>query len=327
MVRNRYFRSTPARSRGAGFADRIEIRAHVNTRTSAERQIAAVQRGTADVTVVANPYNTHVSPDRLRALFASSPGQMHSAPSPVEDWMFLNVLRRPFDDPGVRRAVNFAIDRTRVVALEGGPEVARAACQFVPTGFPGHRPYCPYTAGRTVSGVWSAPDVAQARRLVAASGRIGERVVVKVPDYKVGVGHYYVGVLNALGFSATLRVGEDVYKLSTHSQTGSVEWGPDYLAPSTFIEPNFKCGRETDLNNLNLSRLCDPTLERQLDRANETLPAESGAVWAAADRRVTNLAAGVPLTTRRSAVLVSKRVGNVQTHPQWFTLLDQMWVR
>ena len=40
-----------------------------------------------------------------------------------------------------------------------------------------------------------------------------------------------------------------------------------------------------------------------------------------------DLAAAVPLTTRRSVVLVSKRVGNVQTHGQWFTLLDQMWVR
>ena len=26
-------------------------------------------------------------------------------------------------------------------------------------------------------------------------------------------------------------------------------------------------------------------------------------------------------------VFVSKRVGNVRTHPQFFTLLDQMWVR
>jgi hypothetical protein len=26
-------------------------------------------------------------------------------------------------------------------------------------------------------------------------------------------------------------------------------------------------------------------------------------------------------------VLVSERVGNVQNHLQWFTLLDQLWVR
>jgi hypothetical protein len=29
----------------------------------------------------------------------------------------------------------------------------------------------------------------------------------------------------------------------------------------------------------------------------------------------------------RMAVLASKRVGNVQHSPAWFTLLDQMWVR
>jgi ABC-type transport system substrate-binding protein/DNA-binding SARP family transcriptional activator len=325
LVRNPYFRPT---WRTAGFADRIELRLHDVKAT--ERQIAAVERGTADVAVVAGPFNLHVSQAQLRAVFARSPGQLHSAPSPVEDWMFLNVLRRPFDDIRVRRAVNFAIDRTRVEALEGGTEVAQRTCQLVPTGFPGHEPYCPYTAGRAAGGAWSGPDMKQARRLVAASGRAGQRVVVNVPDYKAPVGRYYAHLLNELGFPTTLRVGaaaDDVYDLTTHSQTGVGEWGPDYLAPSGFIEPSFTCGRETDPRNLNLSRLCDKTLERQFDRIRGLPPAESGAGWAAADRRVTNLAAAVPLTTRRSVVVVSKRVGNVQTHGQLFTLLDQMWVR
>jgi hypothetical protein len=35
----------------------------------------------------------------------------------------------------------------------------------------------------------------------------------------------------------------------------------------------------------------------------------------------------VPLTNRRTALLVSKRVGDVQQHLQWLTLLDQFWVR
>ena len=33
------------------------------------------------------------------------------------------------------------------------------------------------------------------------------------------------------------------------------------------------------------------------------------------------------MTNARTVVLVSERAGNVQDHPQWFTLLDQMWVR
>ena len=46
----------------------------------------------------------------------------------------------------------------------------------------------------------------RARRLVAASGRAGERVVVWVPDYKAKVGRYFAALLNDLGFRATLRV-------------------------------------------------------------------------------------------------------------------------
>ena len=62
-------------------------------------------------------------------------------------------------------------------------------------------------------------------------------------------------------------------------------------------------------------------LTRALSSA-EALPA-----WAAADRRVSDLAPAVPMTNARTVVLVSERAGNVQDHPQWFTLLDQMWVR
>jgi peptide/nickel transport system substrate-binding protein len=171
----------------------------------------------------------------------------------------------------------------------------------------------------------------QARRLVAASGRAGERVLVKVPDHKAPVGRYYARLLNDLGFPTRLRItpynGYDVYDAGLRPQAGIAEWGADYLAPSTFVEPNFKCGRQTDAANVNLSELCDRTLERQFDRAQQIPPAESGAAWAAADRRVTDLAAAVPLTNRRAVVLVSERVGNVKHHGQWFTLLDQMWVR
>jgi hypothetical protein len=35
----------------------------------------------------------------------------------------------------------------------------------------------------------------------------------------------------------------------------------------------------------------------------------------------------VPLTNRRSVVLVSKRAGKVRSHALLFTMLDQMWVR
>jgi hypothetical protein len=43
--------------------------------------------------------------------------------------------------------------------------------------------------------------------------------------------------------------------------------------------------------------------------------------------RLVDLAPAMPRTNHRSVVYVSRRVGNVQSHQAWFTLLDQLWVR
>ena len=73
--------------------------------------------------------------------------------------------------------------------------------------------------------------------------------------------------------------------------------------------------------------LRDRQLERQIDAALAAEGAQAAAAWAAADRRVVDLAAVVPQTNGRAVLLTSKRVGNFQHHLQWFTLLDQLWVR
>jgi peptide/nickel transport system substrate-binding protein len=141
LVRNPHFRSWSPQSRPAGFADRIEV--SVRGKPDVRAQIAEVQRGTADVAVLAGPFGTVLRPDRLRAVAVRSPGQLHRFPAPVLNYMFLNVLRPPFDDEGVRQALNFATDRARIVELEGGHDLAIPTCQILPSGFPGYRPYCP----------------------------------------------------------------------------------------------------------------------------------------------------------------------------------------
>jgi ABC-type transport system substrate-binding protein/DNA-binding SARP family transcriptional activator/sugar lactone lactonase YvrE len=328
LVRNPHFR--PRQARPDGFVDRIQV--GVRDERTVEAQISDVDRGAADMTLVANNFASYVRPDRMRTLIAGSPGRVHSDPAPTTDWVFLNVRRRPFDSPRVRRAVNLAFDRARVVELSGGVEAGRPACQVIPAGFPGYAPYCPYTADRSPGGEWSAPDMERARKLVIASGRAGERVRVAGTNYpasKVGVGRYLVRLLNRLGFRASQHVygWDDPVQASPQAQAGFVGWGADYLSPSTFIESQFTCAALARPERFNVSHLCDRKLDRQVDRALAMPPEEAAGAWAAADRRVTDLAVAVPMTSRRTVVLVSKRVGNVRTHGQWSTLLDQMWVR
>ena len=218
--------------------------------------------------------------------------------------MFLNVRRRPFDSLSVRRALNYATDRARIVAIEGGPEFASPTCQIVPKGFPAYQPYCPYTAQRTSGGGWTAPDVARARRLIAQSGRAGERVVVWAPAFEREIGRCYTALLDELGFEASLRViGSDTYfpKIGdprTRAQIGFFGWIADYVSPSTFISSPFACASlsESGSGAPNISRLCDRQLERQIDAALAAQGAQAAAAWAAADRRVVDLAAVVPQT-------------------------------
>jgi len=327
LVRNVHFRPTPERP--DGFADRIEVA--VRSKATLEAQIAAVQRGAADVAIIANPFVSQVSRQRLRALVARSPGRVHSRPAAVTDWLNLNVRRRPFDDPRVRRALNFATDRARLVELKGGTDVGTPTCQILPAAFPGHDPYCPYTAHTSPAGRWAAPDMESARRLIARSGRAGDGVVIWAGKFQRDVGRYFAGLLRRLGFRARLRLlrydDDRLYRRGSRAQVTFTGWSADYLSASTFFQHLFTCippGNETVLN---LSKLCDRTLERKVDHAAATPPADAGRAWAGADARVVDDAAAVPMTHRRSVVLVSKRVGNVRTHLQWFTLLDQIWVR
>ncbi len=332
LVRNAHFRSWSPHARPPGFADRIEV--ELRSDRDLEAQIAEVERGTADLTVLANPFSSLVGPDRIHSLVARAPGRVHSSPAATTEWMFLNVRRPPFDDVRVRRALNYATDRAHIVDIAGGRALADPTCQIVPTGFPGYRPHCPYTVRPTRGSGWTAPDLDRARRLVAESGKAGERIAVSVPEFQREVGRYFVALLDDLGFRGSLRVlrPEDrcfsaVFDPRTRLQIGFMGWSPDYVSPSNFIDPHFTCASLAERRPENASYICDGTLVRQVDRARAAQGAEAAERWAAADRRIVDLAPAVPMTNHRALVLVSKRVGNVQHHLQWDTLLDQLWVR
>jgi hypothetical protein len=56
-------------------------------------------------------------------------------------------------------------------------------------------------------------------------------------------------------------------------------------------------------------------------------PVRADELWATVDRTLVDRAVTVPWRNPRNRVLVSKRVGNVQSHPLWGTLLGPLWVK
>ena len=110
-------------------------------------------------------------------------------------------------------------------------------------------------------------------------------------------------------------------------QIGVNGWSQDFLTASNFLQTLFTCPSRAGHPQENLSRFCHRGVARQAVRAVASQGAEVLGRWAAIDRRVVDLAPAVPLTNQRGVVLVSKRVGNVQSHLNWFPLLDRLWVR
>jgi YVTN family beta-propeller protein len=327
LARNPHFGPRGPDGRPVGYADRIEA-----TGGSQRALMAALERGRLDLVDVFDP----ATPQPLAALRTRIGTRLRSASATFTEYAWLNVEAPPFDDQRVRRALNLAIDRARVVDLTGGPIAGAPTCQLLPPGLPGYRPICPFTAAPSPASAWTAPDQAEARRLVAASGARGTAVEVLTWTPWRGVGRHLVEVLRELGFRSRQRVFADLGALIDASldprrrpQIGLNGWLADNPEPADFLNALVSChgfGFGPDTRIPNLSRFCDPGIDAAIERARAEGP-DASAAWQRIERRIAERAPVVPLTTRRSVVATSPRAGNLQFHPSLGVMLDQVWVR
>jgi YVTN family beta-propeller protein len=332
LVRNPHFRVWSRAARPDGYPDEIRFRLSKDV----DAQVRAVEQGRADVIL-------YPPVERLQGLLTRYPGRLHSDAVPWTDYMFLNTRVPPFDDVRVRQALNYAVDRGRMVDFLGGSlAAARPTCQLLPPAVPGYRPYCPYTLDHGPVGTWTAPDLARARALVAASGTRGTPVEVLAYNQfgRVEIGRYVASLLRRLGYRSSLRVIPELFPdyldhvadFGNRAQIGTFGWYSEFASAALFLRDLFSCASflPRDSSNLNLSAFCDSEIDATMTQAAELQasdPVRANERWAEADRALVDEAAAVPLVNQRVVGFVSERVGNYQLHPQWLTLLDQLWVR
>ncbi len=329
FTRNPYFREWSAAAQPAGSPDRIVWTFGLPPL----RQAAEIEAGQAD-------WTNDPLPDTA-GLAARFPAQVRINPLPAIVFTAFNTRVAPFNHPQVRRAFSLAADRRRLVALLGGSGQASPACQILPPGIPGFRPYCPFTANPAPSGAWTGPDLATARKLVAASGTKGMRVTVWSDNLPAdpAIGAFTVSVLRELGYRATLHMASHaaVEQATNNSRrriqaTGN-EWFADYPSASDFLDLFFRCSAFR-LNDPAATRngafFCDPAADRLMstaDREQATNPQRAAVVWAKADRVVTYAAPWVILANPNNVDFLSARVTNYQYNPFLGVLMDQLQIR
>jgi YVTN family beta-propeller protein len=321
FVRNRFFHEWSHAAQPEGNPNSILWRALPNTHDA----VTAVEQGRADWLFGKVPPHTY------HQLELQDPAQLHTNPQPIVDYAGFDTEMPPFNDVRARQALNYAIDRNKIVQLYGGPSLAAPTCQPIAHLLPGYKRYCPYTLHPNPNGAYSGPDMTRARQLVAESGTRGETVnLLGDPDINVPprVPLYFASVLRSLGYRVhTYLVPFDqIMQMGVAPQIAvNGDILPGYpLDPSSYIPSFLGC---TGGNNW--GGYCNPAVDREMQQAQQfdlTNPPKARVAWETIDRQLTNAAAWVPFATYPEIELTSRRLHNYQYNPVWGFLADQSWI-
>ncbi len=256
------------------------------------------------------------------------------------DWyMALNTQRPPFNNLMARQAINYAANRSAYVKIAGGPSLAVPACQILPPNFPSYVPYCPYTTGAQT--VWSGPNLAKAKALVKASGTLGDKVVVNGTNDQVGteLAEQMVSDLDSIGYKASTQllsasVQYPFVQNSVNWSKWNVAWSAwyqDYPAPSDFLNVLLGCThivKNSDASP-NIAAFCQPSIQAQINKAESieaTDPTEAASLWTTVDHEDTLAAPWVDLYNPKQLDFLSANVHGYEWNPQWYILIDQLWL-
>ncbi|MFE4975677.1 ABC transporter substrate-binding protein [Kitasatospora sp. NPDC056651] len=245
------------------------------------------------------------------------------------NYLAFNPKVKPFDDPKVRQAVAYAINRTSVVNATGGSSLAEPATTFLPGQETfGYTPYDPFPAGATGN-----PE--KARELLKEAGYPDGLTITLTHSTDAGkaygpdVATAVQDGLKAAGITVQLepldssRYSKTVHGVSTEPGLFLTGWGADWPSGGPFLAPIFD-GRQivTDGSNFNSAQLNDPSVNDEIDQINKiTDHAEAAKRWGALDKRIGEQALTVPLFHPVYKRLSGKDVRNIVIS-DWTGVLD-----
>ncbi|MFD3502453.1 ABC transporter substrate-binding protein [Streptomyces sp. NPDC058676] len=328
LVRNPHFKEWSREGQPEGYPDVIDY----TFGQTVESEVTAVENGQADWMYDPPPA------DRLNEIGTKYASQAHVNPLTAFWYATLNVNTAPFNNKLARQAINWAVDRSAVVRLYGGTNLASPACTILPPGFPGHTDSCAYTKGGDKT--WTAADLAKAKALVKQSGTAGQEVgiVVQDDDVNKSIGQYLQSLLTQLGYKATLKPLSGniqftyIQNTKNKVQMALTSWYQDYPAASDFLNVLLSCAsfHPGSDSSINIAGFCDKGIDAKMKTALETGQTDQKSAdqqWGAIDQEIMAQSPVVPLINPKIIDFTSKRVGNYQFSKQFYMLVGQTWVK
>jgi len=281
-------------------------------------KVMMVERGEIDRTNADAPTSLRFARDpRLRSW-------LHWESTANTGYLFLNTEMKPFDDVRVRRAMNHAIDKRRVIKFTGGLSVV--ANGIVPPSMPWTNPSLPSYE--------YSPE--KARALLREAGLPnGFKTVLFIDTDPIGKG-MAEGMqqdLRAVGIEVELKViSNSAFEVKAGSRAGKVAcgiygWSQDYPDPSNFLDVLFNGDRITDQNCNNKAFYSNPEVNRRLALAGDSLDSEERMrLYREIESLVMQDAPWVPLRHVQGRIICHPRMHGDVPHPVWGLRYENMWL-
>ncbi|MFJ1705111.1 ABC transporter substrate-binding protein [Kitasatospora sp. NPDC088346] len=291
--------------KGAGIADRL-----IADQGEDKNAISYVDLVSAKVSEVLT------NPDLKKRLISENSG--------CTSMLVMNTSKAPFDNPKLRLALQYAVDKEAFAAAVGGPAFNDVATTYLPPVLTAGAPIDHFT-------IKPAGDPEKAKSLMAeagfANGLQTELVTstgAKAQAESIQASLKKVGVevtVTTVDPTAVNSIVGDKDKQPGLSMSG---WCPDYPSAATFLPMIFD-GRsiKDKSNNGNNSRFNDPETIAELDRiaALDDLQ-KANASWLALDAKIMDKSPAVPLTWQKKPLLVGSNIAGAYAHPVWSGQID-----
>jgi len=325
LERNTYW-STATDAERKAYPDKIDVRSGLDS--SVINQRLSSSQG-ADATAVTT--DTNLGPAELAKVsgdkeLASRVGTGHFG---YTNYIAFNPKVKPFNDPKVRQAISYAIDRTSVINAAGGSSLAEAATTYLPNqkSF-GYTPYDHFPAGKS-------GNAAKAKELLKEAGyKSGLTVTLTHSNDKnfetsPEIATAIQDALKKAGITVKLQGLEDndyrdkIHSAKTEPGFFLAHWGADWPSGGPFLAPIFD-GRQIvkDGANFNTGFLNDKSVNAEIDAINKLTDLDAAAKrWGALDKKIGEQALTVPLFHPVYKRLYGKDVKNIVIS-DWTGVLD-----
>jgi peptide/nickel transport system substrate-binding protein len=273
--------------------------------TNLDQSLLQVKAGQVDYDAGGLPATAHA---QLAQQFGVNKSQYHVSRGINVDYVALNTSRSAFSSVGMRKAVNFAVDRPALVRVRGFLAGHRDD-QILPPGLAGYKDIKVYPI--------KGADYAKAKQLASQAGGCKD-VTVYTANSSIGqnLAQVFKYNLGQIGCNVNVKLlqGFQIY-IATGTKgepfdAAFVGWFADYTDPYDFIDILLNGNNIHEANNNNLSYLNVPSLNRQMDAANALTGDKRYAAYQALDRQIiTNYAPWAAYENRNIREFTASRVG------------------